>query len=511
MAEYLLRNCELLDPPSLLHADCLRTWPTIFVQHAYGYEWDGTFPSSGADGQTTCLSASREFVPYPITTTPAQPVPTFDFAGENGLNYKPMRTKGDGAITRSLNPLDPILQTCTYLSGIGGVAALPTAQFLTATSTSIKKKSSVPTQGAALPADPLPIVPPPPPPPPPPPTEAPQPIAPAQPAPPSPIPNVEAPPTGPAAQQPAEQLVPAQQAGLPQPAAPLPATPGNVAAPAPVAASPGGNSNQPQPPIATTVVTGAGFSFTLAVPAGPAATPGAVTDPQVPAAQQPGVQQPGAQQPGVQQPAARPQPGQTVVNGVTFVPVGGGLPSAGTTLVPAVGNALNNGGGAVNVPISLTVINGQTFAPIGTNQAAVVPALTPAPSLVIGGSTFAAVTSIANIGQVFNVGGQALTVGSTITLGSGTAATTVALQTDVRGNTVLITASAGQTRSSTVTGPQATGARTTSGVGDFVGSGINGSRTGNAPAQQTANAAVIFDPGFMAGTLVAFMLLVHLG
>lgn len=387
-----------------------------------------------------------------------------------------MRQRNDGGITRTLNPTDSILQSCEYQSHIGGVAAAPTAQFLTVTSTTKKKKSSVPTQGAAPLPVPQPIVPPEPIAPPP--TQAPPPPAvgasqpdpppPAQPAPAPPAPNepqpnpVPPPPVQPVIEPPSQgQTSPTQVAGTQQPDPPEPA--GQAGVPTP--ASPGGTAVQAPQVLVVTTITGVGFSFTLPVPAASIQT-----------------------QPIV----GTPQAAQTVVNGVTFVPIAAAVPGAGTTLQLVAGVIPGQANGGPSGPIGpATVINGQTFVPIGTNQAAMPPQPTPAPSLVLAGSTFSAVGTVAGVGAVFNVAGQALTLGSTITLGMGQTATTVALQTDALGNTVLVTASAGQTRSTTVVGPRTASATNISGIGDFVGSGIGGTRTSTSSiAQQTANAGV---------------------
>jgi hypothetical protein len=159
---------------------------------------------------------------------------------------------------------------------------------------------------------------------------------------------------------------------------------------------------------------------------------------------------------------ARTPSGQTIVGGQTFAPV------------PANGGSSGGGQSVNNKPSpaqSATVIGGKTFTPV---------AATPnAPSIVVAGATFAPIITAAGAAPVFNIGGQTLGIGSTIVVGSGTAAETVVLKTDGQGHTVLVAG----TSSSTLV---ASG----SGLGDYIAGGLGGSKTsGSGVAMQTTNDA----------------------
>jgi hypothetical protein len=136
---------------------------------------------------------------------------------------------------------------------------------------------------------------------------------------------------------------------------------------------------------------------------------------------------------------------------------------------------------------AFTVINGQTFTPVANTPS-------PAP-LVFGGSTFAPITAVAGAAPVFNIGGQTLGIGSTIILGLGAAAETIALQTNGQGNIVLIAGSSTSTLSS-------------SSLGGYIASGLGGSKTSSGGvAQQTTNAASQAD-GSQTLSIVLVMVMV---
>ena len=103
------------------------------------------------------------------------------------------------------------------------------------------------------------------------------------------------------------------------------------------------------------------------------------------------------------------------------------------------------------------------------------PTRTPAAVLVIGGTTYSMskASGTATTKSVFNIAGQILAAGSTITLGIGSAAQTIALKTDGAGNMVVVSASASKTVSSTI---------------GNLGAGVTGTRTsGSGVALQTVN------------------------
>lgn len=127
----------------------------------------------------------------------------------------------------------------------------------------------------------------------------------------------------------------------------------------------------------------------------------------------------------------------------------GGSNSGGSSGSESSGSGNSNSGSSQGQGASNN--NGQSSnnngaAPAASPQGQAQP--TPAP-VVVGGSTYSA--SVAGGSTVYNVGGQTLAAGSTIVVGSGPSATTIALQASA-GNTQVVV----NGKTSTLTGAAAT-------------------------------------------------------
>lgn len=120
---------------------------------------------------------------------------------------------------------------------------------------------------------------------------------------------------------------------------------------------------------------------------------------------------------------------------------------------------------------------------------------TAAPTLSIGGEKYTAITTIGTAGPAYVVAAQTLRVGSTITLGSGSAAQTIALKTDAHGALVVESASAGTTRTSTV------------GSAPALGSADNARKDGHVSPSKTATGKVALQTVNKAGRMQAEFLL----
>jgi len=103
-------------------------------------------------------------------------------------------------------------------------------------------------------------------------------------------------------------------------------------------------------------------------------------------------------------------------------PVTLGIGSPSTTVLALSSDSLGN---------TVLILNGQSSTLPAPSVAA------PAAGFVLFGSTITA-NAGASTNQGFVVGGQTLAVGGTITLDSGPSATTLALQTDAAGNSILV-------------------------------------------------------------------------
>jgi len=117
--------------------------------------------------------------------------------------------------------------------------------------------------------------------------------------------------------------------------------------------------------------------------------------------------------------------------------------------------------------------NSNSASPAGSPQGDVLVTSTIPPPVVIGTSTYSATTE-AGGSSVYIIGGQTLTVGSTITIGSGTAATTIALVTS-SGNTEVVV------NGHTETLPPPKTITTSQGIGNAIISGIGGTSATGAP------------------------------
>jgi hypothetical protein len=129
-----------------------------------------------------------------------------------------------------------------------------------------------------------------------------------------------------------------------------------------------------------------------------------------------------------------------VVAGTTLAPIAGSSGAfsvAGTTL--SVGGSVTIGVGSASTTIlALSTDNaGHTVLVSNGQSSTLAPATTAAPNLILFGTSITA-NSPASASQGFVISGQTLSVGGTVTLGSGTSATTLALQTDVAGHTIVV-------------------------------------------------------------------------
>jgi hypothetical protein len=192
-----------------------------------------------------------------------------------------------------------------------------------------------------------------------------------------------------------------------------------------------------------------------------------------------------------------------VVAGSTITPVAG---SSGAFSVG--GTVLSVGGGPVTVGVgspSTTVLALSTDSAghtvlISNGQSSTLsaPSITPAPNLVLFGSTVTA-NSLSLASEGFVVSGQTLSVGGTITIGSGTSATTLALQTDAAGHTVIV--SNGQ--SSTIPAPAVGVAPLVIGGQTITAASLPASAAGFVVAGQTltVGGSVTLGSGLSATTL----------
>jgi hypothetical protein len=124
---------------------------------------------------------------------------------------------------------------------------------------------------------------------------------------------------------------------------------------------------------------------------------------------------------------------------------------SGQTLT--VGGSVTLGVGPSATTLALqTDAAGHTFVVSnGVSSTLSAPATGSAP-LIIGGQTITPAASLSNSANAFVVAGQTLTVGGTITIGSGTSATTLALQTDSTGHTIIVSNGISSTISVAATG-----------------------------------------------------------
>ena len=132
---------------------------------------------------------------------------------------------------------------------------------------------------------------------------------------------------------------------------------------------------------------------------------------------------------------------------------------------------------------SLTIIDGRTFAPIGVAQSTVPTGI--APVITVADSTLTAVATVSGVGPVYNVAGQALVVGSTITVGSGVNAQTLALSVDGKGTTVLLSASAGTTKTLALQDTRTISSANDGSIGEAIAGGLGETRTAPDDGRRT--------------------------
>ena len=134
----------------------------------------------------------------------------------------------------------------------------------------------------------------------------------------------------------------------------------------------------------------------------------------------------------------------------TVYNIGGQTLGVGTSIV------LGSGPSATTIALQ-TNANGNTQVIVNGISSAFPTASTapPVAPVVIAGSTYYAsvVTSTGGTSTVYNIGGQTLDVGSSIVLGSGPSATTIALETNVNGNTQVVVNGKTSTLPGTSTAP----------------------------------------------------------
>jgi len=204
----------------------------------------------------------------------------------------------------------------------------------------------------------------------------------------------------------------------------------------------------------------------------------------------------------IDSPATTSQPAIGVNNGVTSSAaariVASQTPSSGANSNPGSGSGQGQQGQQGQGG------NGNSAGP-GANPPGGTPVTsTIPPPVVIGSSTFSA-TTVAGGSTAFVIGGQTLGLGSTITVGSGAAATTIALVTS-GGNTEVVV------NGKTQTLPPPTTTTVTPGVGSAIMSGLSGSGHGSSATGAplfTGNADGRTPPEFY-WIIIPMTLLLHL-
>ncbi|MCJ1339004.1 hypothetical protein MMC09_004293 [Bachmanniomyces sp. S44760] len=379
------------DPLNGQNQTTVVAYPTVYSDYAYTIDWSGQITTT-TDGQATCLTHNG-YLPETLPSHP--PLPTsrnpLDTNDTKGLTYEPQILYNGCDPNAEIGPLFPdnaALHTCNFSADcVAPLAVSSTALFLTATSTSFDDSSppeqtsaagpsSAPGQPTALPES-LPS----------PPTSPSQSAAPVntQPAPPNP-PTTTIPPAN---NPPPNNSPPNNPPANNPPANNPPAN--NPPANNPPMNNPPGNSNQPG--------------------AGPTA-------------------------PGSQATSPAPLPAPIVVAGNTIAPNSASqFIVSGQTLAP--GSPIVLGTGAVATTVALQASAGVTQLIVGSSTSnlpppAVAPAVT-APPVVVGASIISA-----NSASQYVVGSQTLALGSSIVIGSGTATTALALQTNSNGRTEIV-------------------------------------------------------------------------
>jgi hypothetical protein len=132
-----------------------------------------------------------------------------------------------------------------------------------------------------------------------------------------------------------------------------------------------------------------------------------------------------------------------IIGGQTITPEGSLSASANGFVVDGqtltVGGSITIGSGVSATTLALqTDSAGNTVVVSNGVSSTISVAATGRAPLVIGGQTITAAATLPTSAAGFVVAGQTLTVGGSITIGSGSSATTLALQTDFAGHTIIV-------------------------------------------------------------------------
>ncbi|QDS74476.1 hypothetical protein FKW77_006736 [Venturia effusa] len=132
-------------------------FPTQFNAYPAGYTWNGTLSTVDNDGRSICATASSSYVPFSPYATPTQRDVVDSLQGKDGNLYRLAVETVGGPADKSINSNDAAPKVCGTARSAAAAAAVKTAQFLTITSisheasTPISTPSSTPQKSSSSP------------------------------------------------------------------------------------------------------------------------------------------------------------------------------------------------------------------------------------------------------------------------------------------------------------------------------------------------------------------------